>query len=153
MREIRREFPVSVVSDFGRFRIRSFRFPSFTETPSTRYFRLLGSFDTELDWDAVLCATRPVAELAIAIGHPTQINLYQTTILDVTGWDDFPPIENSHIFMINSMLNHVALLKPPLLQLNVELVLVMVYYQKLFRRCSQHWTGGGGDKVCFVNVQ
>ena len=26
--------------------------------------------------------------------------------------DYFPPIENSRIFMINSMLNHVAILKP-----------------------------------------
>ena len=32
----------------------------------------------------------------------------------------FSPIQNSHIIMINSMLNHVAFPKPP--QLNVELV-------------------------------
>jgi hypothetical protein len=32
IREIRLEFPISVVSSFGRFRIRSFRFPFFTET-------------------------------------------------------------------------------------------------------------------------
>ena len=30
---------------------------------------------------------------------------------------------------------------------------VMVNYQKLFRRCLQHWTPGGGDKICFVNLQ
>jgi hypothetical protein len=34
----------------------------------------------------------------------------------------FPPIENIHVLMINSMLNHVAVLKLPLPQLNVELV-------------------------------
>jgi hypothetical protein len=56
--------------------------------------------------------------------------------------------------MINSMLNHAAILKPPLPQLNVELVSWYITMQKLFRRCSQQWTGGGGgDKVCFVNVQ
>jgi hypothetical protein len=26
----------------------------------------------------------------------------------------------------------------------------MVYYQKLFRRCSQHWTGGGEGETKFV---
>jgi hypothetical protein len=36
MREIRPEFPVSVVSGFGHFRIRSFRFPFFTETDNTK---------------------------------------------------------------------------------------------------------------------
>jgi hypothetical protein len=34
----------------------------------------------------------------------------------------FPPTENSHIFMINLNHMHVTLLKPPLPQLNVELV-------------------------------
>jgi hypothetical protein len=44
------------------------------------------------------------------------------TILDITGWDYFSPYKNSHIFMINSMFNRVALLKSPLPQLNVKLV-------------------------------
>jgi hypothetical protein len=34
----------------------------------------------------------------------------------------FPLIQNSHILMINFMLNHVAFLKSPLPQLNVEFV-------------------------------
>jgi hypothetical protein len=52
------------------------------------------------------------------------------------------------------MLNHVVLLKPPLPQLNVEFVswyitkscFGVVYNIEL-------GGGGGGDKVCFVNVQ
>ena len=50
--------------------------------------------------------------------------------------------------MINSMLNHVALLKPQLPQLNVELV---SWY--ITKSCFgiELGGGGGGDKVCFVN--
>jgi hypothetical protein len=59
--------------------------------------------------------------------------------------------------MINSMLNHVAFLKPPASPTQCW-TCVMVCYQKLIRRCLQHWTGreGGGGReteVCFVNVQ
>jgi hypothetical protein len=56
------------------------------------------------------------------------------------------------------MLNHVALLKPPLPQLNDELVLYGIlpkFVSALFT--TLNWGGGGGggrgDKVCFVNVQ
>ena len=60
------------------------------------------------------------------------------------------------MLMINSMLNRVALLKPPLHQLNVVLVswyitescFAVVYNIEL-------WEGGGGgvDEVCFANLQ
>jgi hypothetical protein len=57
---------------------------------------------------------------------------------------------DSHIFMINSMLNHVALLKPPLPAPPSQCwACVMVYYQKSFPRCSQHWTGGRGRQSLF----
>ena len=59
------------------------------------------------------------------------------------------------------MLNHVALLKSPLPQLNVELV--SWYITKscfgIVHNIELGWGGGGGggggggDKVCFVNVQ
>ena len=58
--------------------------------------------------------------------------------------------------MINSMLNHVAILKPQLPQLNVKLVYhgilpkVVSGLSALFT--TLNWGGGGGDKVCFVNV-
>ena len=64
----------------------------------------------------------------------------------------FPPIENSHIFMINSMLNHVALHKPRLPQLNVELVSWYIT-KSCFGVVHNIELGGGEDKVCFVNVQ
>jgi hypothetical protein len=54
--------------------------------------------------------------------------------------------------MINSMLNHVSLLKPPLPQLNVELVSWYIP-KKRFGVVHNFELGGGGDKVCFVNVQ
>ena len=55
------------------------------------------------------------------------------------------------------MLNHVAILKPPLPQLNVELV--SWYITKSCFGVVHNIElgggegGGGGDKVCFVNVQ
>jgi hypothetical protein len=50
------------------------------------------------------------------------------------------------------MLNHVALLKPPLPQLNVELVSWYIT-KSCFGVVHNIELGGGGDKVCFVNVQ
>jgi hypothetical protein len=41
---------------------------------------------------------------------PPHCTLYSYN-LGITGSECFHPIFNSHIFMINSMLNHVALLK------------------------------------------
>jgi hypothetical protein len=60
--------------------------------------------------------------------------------------------------MINSMLNHVAILKPPLPQLNVELVswYITKSYFGVVHDIELGGGGhkvGGGDKVCFVNVQ
>jgi hypothetical protein len=53
------------------------------------------------------------------------------------------------------MFNHVALLKPPLPQLNVELA--SWYITKscfgVVHNIELGGRGGGGDKVCFVNVQ
>jgi hypothetical protein len=49
------------------------------------------------------------------------------------------------------MLNHVAILKPPLPQLNVELV--SWYITKSCFGVVHNIELGGGDKVCFVNVQ
>jgi hypothetical protein len=60
-------------------------------------------------------------------------------------------MQKMHIFMINSMLNHVALLKPPLPQLNVDLV--SWYVTKRRFGAVYNIELGGGDKVCFVNVQ
>jgi hypothetical protein len=47
--------------------------------------------------------------------------------------------------MINSMLNHVALLKPPLPQLNIELVswYITKVVSALFT--TLNWGGGGGE--------
>jgi hypothetical protein len=53
--------------------------------------------------------------------------------------------------MINSMLNHVAILKPPLPQINVELV--SWYITKSCFGVVHNIELGGGEKVCFVNVQ
>ena len=53
--------------------------------------------------------------------------------------------------MINSMLNHVALLKPQLPQLNVELVSWYITKSCFGIELGEGGRGGGGDKVCFVN--
>jgi hypothetical protein len=54
--------------------------------------------------------------------------------------------------MINSMLNHIVLLKPPLPQLNVEIVSWYIT-KTCFGIVHNIELGGGGDKVCFVNVK
>ena len=55
--------------------------------------------------------------------------------------------------MINSMMNHVVLLKPPLPQLNVELV-SWYFTKSCFGIVYNIELGkGGGNKDCFVNVQ
>jgi hypothetical protein len=51
--------------------------------------------------------------------------------------------------MINSMLNHVALLKPPLPQLNVELV---SWYVTKSCFGAVYNIELGGDKVCFARI-
>jgi hypothetical protein len=50
------------------------------------------------------------------------------------------------------MLNHVALLKSPLPQLNVELVSWYIT-KSFFGAVYNIELGGGEDKYCFVNVQ
>ena len=54
--------------------------------------------------------------------------------------------------MINSMLNYAALLKPPLPQLNLELVPWYIT-KNCFGVVYNIELGGGGDKDCFVNAQ
>ena len=65
----------------------------------------------------------------------------------------FPLYKIRIFFMINSMLNHVALLNPPLPQLNVELLSWYITKSCFSVAYNIELRGGeGGDKVCFVNV-
>ena len=63
--------------------------------------------------------------------------------------DYFPPIQNSHILIINSMLNHVALLKLPLPQLNVELVSWYITKSGFGVVYNIELGGGGGAQSLF----
>ena len=73
----------------------------------------------------------------------------QSWTLVITGRDYIPPLlQNSHIFKINSMLNHIALLKPR--SLNFMLCLADGTLPKVVSalfttlNCRRGWGGGGG---------